>query len=254
MAKVRRAEGSSQGAGLLRAVERIVESPSRIRGKVAAEAEKIRASLPADATPAQRRQALERRLISEYSYKTALAGGAAALPSVMPGLGTFASALGGGLLDMTACLKLEVELALALASARGHDIEDPRERQLAYLLAAVHGSEGSAAGSALADLVKAEADAIWHYTPRQLGKLVSAAFVRLAIQLAGRGLTRAIPIVGVVVSSAANKALTARVGRGVVEALDEREHRAGGGEAPPSRRRPKSAERPASPRAAGGRR
>jgi hypothetical protein len=254
MARAGRSGGKNHGEALLRAVERIVDSPSKIRAKAEAAEHEICSSLPKDASPAQRREVLERRLISEYSNKTALAGGAAALPSLVPGLGTLASALGGGILDMTACLKLEVELALALASARGYDIEDPRERQLAYLLAAVHGSEASAVGSALADLVKAEADAIWHYTPRQLGKLVSAAFVRLAIQLAGRGLTRAIPIVGVVVSSAANKALTARVGREVIKALDERERRAGGVEAPPPRRRPRAAGRPASRRAAGGRR
>lgn len=252
MAKARRSDGSSRGAALLRAVERIVDSPSQIRRKVAAEAEKIRASLPADAAPAQRRQALERRLISDYSNRTALAGGAAALPSVVPGLGTLASALGGGILDMTACLKFEIELALALASSRGYDIEDPRERQMAYLLAAVHTFEASGAGGALADLVKAEADAVWRYTPRQIGKLVSAAFVRLALQLAGRGLTRAIPIVGVVVSSAANKALTARVGRELIKAYDERERRAGGGDAAPPKRPRRTAGRPAPRRKAGG--
>ncbi len=225
MPKKERADERSKGAALLKAVERIVESPAQIRAKVQAAVEKTRASLPDDATDAQVRAALERSLLSQYSNKTALAGGAAALPSLIPGIGSLASLLGGGLLDMTACLKFEIEMVLALASARGYDIEDPRERQLAYLLAAAHTYEASAGKSALEDLVKAEADAIWHYTPRQVGKLVSSMFVKLALQFAGRSLARAIPLVGIVVSTAANKTLTGRVGRAVIRSLDERESR-----------------------------
>jgi hypothetical protein len=226
MAKKAGAGKRPSGAALLKAVERIVEAPAQIRAKVAAAERRARGALPDDATEAQVRASLERALISQYSNKTALAGGAAALPSILPGVGTLASALGGGVLDMTLCLKFEIEMVLALTSSRGYDIEDPRERQLAYLLAAAHTYEASGGRTgALADLVKTEADAIWHYTPRQLGKLVSAAFVKLALQLAGRGLARAIPLVGVVVSTAANKTLTGRVGRAVVRALDERESR-----------------------------
>jgi hypothetical protein len=253
MAKNERADERSKGAALLKAIERIVESPVQIRAKAQAAVEKTRASLPDDATEAQVRAALEGALVSQYSNKTALAGGAAALPSLIPGIGSLAALLGGGLLDMTACLKFEIEMVLALASARGYDIEDPRERQLAYLLAAAHTYEASAGKSALEDLVKAEADAIWHYTPRQLGKLVSSLFVKLALQFAGRGLARAIPLVGIVVSTAANKTLTGRVGRAVVRALDEREERRAAKQAPKTgKARPRQMRPSARRRRAGG--
>ncbi|MGC4117455.1 MAG: hypothetical protein QM765_23420 [Myxococcales bacterium] len=221
MAK-REASGSEQGAALLKAVERIVDSPAKIRAHVEAAAEKIRVSLPDDATEVQVRSALERDLVSHYSNRTAIAGGAAALPGLIPGLGSLAAVLGGGLLDMTACLKFEVEMVLALAASRGYDIEDPRERQLAYLLAAAHTYEASGGLNPLPDLIKTEIDAIWHYTPRQLGKLVAALFVKLAILFAGKSLTRAIPFIGIVVSSATNKTLTSRVGKSVIKALDGR--------------------------------
>jgi hypothetical protein len=211
-----------KGEALLKAVERIVDSPSKIRKQVTAELNATRESLPEDTGADQVRQSVERQLISSYSNRTAIAGGAAALPGLVPGLGSLAAVLGGGLLDMTLCLKYEVELVLALAALRGYDIEDPRERKLAYLLAAAHTYEASGGRNPLPDLIKTEIDAIWHYTPRQLGKLVAALFLKLAIMLAGKGLTRAIPFIGVVVSSAANKTLTTRVGRSVLKALDRR--------------------------------
>lgn len=221
MAK-RAASENEQGAALLKAVERIVDSPAKIRARVTEILESTRASLPDDATDDQVLGAVERELVSHYSNRTAIAGGAAALPGLVPGLGSLTAVLGGGLLDMTFCLKYEVEMVLALAAARGYDIEDARERKLAYLLAAAHTYEASGGKNPLPDLVKTELDAIWRYTPRQLGKLVGALFVKLAIQLAGKGLARAIPFIGVVVSSAANKTLTARVGKSIIAAFDKR--------------------------------
>jgi hypothetical protein len=222
MAKKAEETSSKQGEALLKAVERIVDAPAKIQAKVEEAMAEARAALPDDAPKDLVRQTVERKLVSSYSNRTALAGGAAALPALLPGLGSLAAVLGGGLVDMTLCLKFEVELVLALAAARGYDIEDKRERQLAYLLAAAHTYEASGGRNPLPDLIKTEIDAIWHYTPRQLGKLVAALFVKLALMFAGKGLTRAIPLVGLVVSSAANKALTARVGKSVVKALDQR--------------------------------
>ena len=240
MAK-REASGSGQGAALLKAVERIVDAPAEIRSRVEQASESIRASLPDDATEEQIRSSLERNLISHYSNRTAIAGGASALPGLVPGLGSLAAVLGGGLLDMTLCLKFEVEMVLALAASRGYDIEDPRERQLAYLLAAAHTYEASGGKNPLPDLVKTEIDAVWHYTPRQLGKVVAALFVKLALMFAGKGLARAIPFIGVVVSSAANKTLTSRVGKAVVKALDGRQK----AHAPPPGSEPKAKKAPA---------
>jgi len=223
VAKARKTTEAEQGRSLLKAVERIVDSPTKIRRRIDEALDRARRLLPGDATPEQIRTIVERDLVSSYSNRTAIAGGAAALPGVVPGVGSLAALVGGGLIDMTLCLKFEVEMVLALAAARGYRIEDPRERRLAYLLAAAHTFEAS--GGTLPDLLKAEIDAIWHYTPRQLSKLVAALFVRLALILAGKGLVRAIPLVGVVVSSAANKTLTARVGKQVIRSLDRRAKR-----------------------------
>jgi hypothetical protein len=229
MSRAQTGTGQTEGKGqaLLTAVERIVDSPKQIRALVSQELHAAREGLPGDANDEQIRKTAEDRLISAYSNKTALAGGAAALPAVIPGIGSLASVLGGSLIDMTLCLKYEVEMVLALAAARGYSIEDPRERQLAYLLAAAHTYEASSGKNPLADVLKVEADAIWNFTPRQLGKIVATLFVKLALLQAGKGLARAVPLVGILVSSATNKTLTRRVGKAVVVALDKRGAAAG---------------------------
>jgi hypothetical protein len=239
MAKVQKNGEEHKGEALLKAVERIVDSPKDIRKRVDEIMERAKDSLPADATEAQIRTIVEREIISHYSNRTALAGGASALPGLIPGIGSIAALVGGGLVDMTACLKFEVEMVLALAVVRRYAIEDSRERQLAYLLAAAHTYEATGGRNPLPDLVKTEIDAVWHYTPRQLGKLVAALFVKLALMLAGKGLTRAIPFIGVVVSTAANKTLTQRVGRSVIKALDGRDA-ARLAKAPAPKHRPKA--------------
>lgn len=238
MKKTKTKKGESQGAALLSAVERIVDPPESIETRVKEADRKARGSLPRDASDEQILRLVERRLISHYSTRTALAGGASAMPALIPGLGSLAAVLGGGLIDMTLCLKFEVEMVLALASARGHKIKDPRERQLAYLLAAIHTYEAGGGTLPIEDLVKAELDAVWNYTPRQLAKLVGALFVRLALLYSGTGIAKAIPFVGMVVSAAANKTLTRRVGAGVVKALDERAlRRTSGQKAPPRKKK-----------------
>ena len=205
------------GSRLLKAVERIVESPEKIEAQAEAIVQAVREELPDDADGAEVLALAERKLIARYSNRAALAGGASSLPALIPGVGTLASIVGGGLVDMTCCLKFEVEMVLALSSLHGFDIRDPRERQLAYLLAASHTYASTPGSVPLADFLKLELDAIWHYTPRQLGKLVTTLFVKLAIVYSGKGLIRAVPLVGVLVSGGFNKALTHRLGGSVVE-------------------------------------
>ena len=55
--------------------------------------------------------------MSHYSNATAVSGGATALPSMIPGLGTLVTLTGGTLVDVALMLKFEVEMALALCRA-----------------------------------------------------------------------------------------------------------------------------------------
>lgn len=191
------------GERVLNAVERIVAGP-----------EELAQVVEGLAHGAPLRDVLARRVISHYSNLAALVGGATALPAMIPGVGTAAALVAGPLADMVLLLKYEVELCLCLSLVHGHDIRDPRERQLAFLLAALKTVEQSRARPALCDAVDVVATSIWNYTPRRVGKLLATCFAIIAAVHLSRGFVRALPLVGVVVGATLNKVLTSRVGHG----------------------------------------
>lgn len=235
------ARADPSGTNLLKAVERIVASPDEIERQTESIVQEVRDKLPTDATGAQIRALAEQKIVAHHANRAALAGGASSLPALIPGVGTMAAFVGGGLVDMTMCLKYEIEMVLALSSLHGFDIRDPRERQLAYLLAASHTYASTPGSVPIADFLKIELDAIWHYTPRQLGKLVTTLFIKLALVYSGKGLIRAVPFVGLIVSGGVNKALTHRLGTSVIEAFGRRpEPRAKGTEDAAASAKPKS--------------
>ena len=203
------------GQKLLTAVERLVEAPELILEKV----EKARARTGAWDDP----DTVAPALISSYSTKAAIIGGATAIPAMLPGLGTAATLALGPFVDMVMLLKIEAELCLALSALRGHDIRDPAERQLAFLLAAVNTAEVAKGRSALRDAVDVSGTAIWNYAPRRVGKLLVHAIAILAALHLSRNLLRAIPIIGVAVGASMNKVLTKRVGTKAYAALRVRD-------------------------------
>ena len=73
-------------------------------------------------------------IIMHYSNLTAAGGGLSAVPGLIPFVGTVFSIFGASALDALIALKYELEMTLALAHLAGFDIEDPRERKLAFLL------------------------------------------------------------------------------------------------------------------------
>lgn len=203
------------GQKLLTAVERIVESPEKIVERV----EAARARTGAWDDP----DTVAPELIASYSNKSAVLGGATAIPAMLPGLGTAATLALGPFADMVLLLKIEAELCLALAAARGHDIHDPAERQLAFLLAAVNTAEVAKDRSVLRDAVDVSGTAIWNYAPRRVSKLLVHAIAILAAIHLSRNLLRAIPVIGVAVGAGMNKVLTKRVGKKAYAALKTRD-------------------------------
>ena len=207
------------GERLLSAVERLLDDNDNIISRVETFKGRIRHSND----PVEIRKKVTSLLVSEYSNKAALSGGASALPAMFPGVGTIVALTGGNLVDMALVLKFEVELSLSLCWLYGMDIRQPKQRQIAYLLASVHTHDVSAKRPYFADIIDAEATAIWSYAPRQATKLLLTVFGRLALMQAGKGLLRGLPFVGVIVGGSVNKALTTRVGNAIRTALDQRD-------------------------------
>lgn len=210
--KARRDE--ERGRKLLTAVERIVADNVSLKALVREAHDKAVSVSADDASKKTLRNAAAKEIIRTFSNRAAVAGGASGIPSLIPGIGTLGSiavAVGGGLAELTALLKFEVEMTLALTHLFGFDIEDPRERQLAFLLASV-GTYDAAGKNFFVDVAKVEGAAIWNYGPRRLGRMVVTALTMLAALNFWRGLLKAVPFVGIAVGTSMNKLLTQRVG------------------------------------------
>jgi hypothetical protein len=203
-------KGKGKGERLLNAVETIVASSDSIIALVKNEKKQLQARYDNDD---KFYDAVATKLISHYSNKSAIAGGATALPAMMPGAGTLLAFIGGALADMALMLKYEVEMSLALTHLYGFNIRLQHERQLAFLLASVSTYESKSGRNFFVDLAAAEATAVWNYTPRQVGKYLASAMAELALLSAGKGFSRMVPVLGVVVIGSANKLLTTHVGK-----------------------------------------
>lgn len=201
-----------KGKQLLSAVERLITTNDKLLEIVAQAEETARERSPLVAKQKDTLKGLTaQQLTRVFSNRAAIAGGAAAVPALIPGVGTIAAGVAGTLAELAYVLKCEVELCLSIAHVYGFDIEDKKERQLAFLLAAVstYDSDGK---NFLADVIRAEGVAIWNYSPRVIGRIVVKAMTALALSYVGRGLTRMIPVLGIVIGSGMNKVLTQRVG------------------------------------------
>jgi hypothetical protein len=198
----------SKGQTLLTAVERLVAPDADILRVVAEE----RARGPG----------ASERIVSRFSNRSALVGALAGAPSLVPGWGII-GALGTVVAEMTYVLRTEVEMCLALASHHGLDITRRDHRQWAFLLAAVGTHEVAVGRDPLRDAGAIGWEAAWKYSPREVSKMVITVFGFIAIAAAsraiGRGILRAVPIVGMVAGAGVNKVLTQRVGRRAIAAL-----------------------------------
>jgi uncharacterized protein (DUF697 family) len=209
-----------QGRRLLTAVERIVASSAAIRATVDGVQATVKSSR-AELKGPQLRAAVGSALVKHYSDRAAIAGGASALPGLIPGWGSIVAAVGGTFAELTLLLKWEVEMALALSHLYGFDIDRPSERQLAFLMASV-GTYDASGKNFFADVLRLEGAALWNYAPRRVARVVVQALAMLAAMYVWRGFLKAIPVVGVVVGSSVNKVLTRKVGDRCVRDLEMR--------------------------------
>ena len=206
------------GRKLLTAVERIVEDPDEIVARVEAFRKEVEAGVDEEATLL----AVAHRIVRHFSNRSAFAGGATALPALLPGAGTLIAALGGTLADAGFMLKYEGEMALSLTHLYGFDIRREKERQLAFLLASVGTYDAQSGRNFFVDLAEAEGTAIWNYAPRQVGKYLISVMAKLVLISTSKGFVKVLPFIGVLVGGSTNKVLTTRVGQRCIDELSRR--------------------------------
>ncbi|QSQ24165.1 EcsC family protein [Pyxidicoccus parkwayensis] len=215
-------EDQEQGRKLLTAVERILADTDSLIALSKQHLEKARQKgLPSEDAV---RDAAALEVVRHFSNRSAVSGGLAALPGILPGAGTLVAALGGTLADMCFMLKFEVEMALVLSHLHGYDITRDDERQLAFLLASVstYDAKRESERSTVADLAETQGIAFWKYAPREASKVLVGTMTKIALMSVSKGFFRALPLVGIAVGSSMNKVLTQRVGERCTRELKRR--------------------------------
>lgn len=218
-----------KGKKLLSAVERILANDATLKSRVAEAQARAKAK-----DPKASHDDVAQILVKRASDYAALVGGAASLPAMFPGLGSLAVGLGGLLTELSVLLKLEVELALCLQHLYGYDIADPKERQLAFVMASV-GTYDATGGNFFADLARTEGQALWNYGPRQLSRFLIVSSSAVALVWLWRGFAKLIPVIGIAVGSGMNKVLTSRVGKRMARDLRTRVEMQGDGATGPKK-------------------
>lgn len=202
----------AKGEQLLSAVERLVSSNETLRAHVKVCEARAKARAPEAGRKADTlRQLTAQELTASYSNRAAIAGGVSGVPALIPGFGSIAAGVAGTFAELAFLLKTEVELCLSIAHVYEFDIDEPQERQLAFLLAAVSTYDASGRNF-FVDVVRAEGVAIWNYGSRVLARMLIKAMTVLALAYVWRGLLKMVPVLGMVIGSGMNKVLTQRVG------------------------------------------
>lgn len=128
-------DSDDKGSRLLKAVEAIAIHPKDARALVAKYLAQSRIANPSLDQSRHQEQVAD-KIISRYCLLSATSGGATALVGVVPGLGTVAAMLGGGLTDAAVSMKLQVDMTMCLAETFGWDLDTEDARHLAFLIAA----------------------------------------------------------------------------------------------------------------------
>ncbi|KGS15244.1 hypothetical protein OA77_06840, partial [Pseudomonas coronafaciens] len=121
-------------SSLMKMVEAISISPQDARDLVAQYENQARSSSPS-ATDEKIQGAVVDKIISRYSKLAATSGAVTALPGVIPGIGTAVSAVGGGLADISVCMKLQIDMTMCLAVAINGKMSNEDAKHMSYIIA-----------------------------------------------------------------------------------------------------------------------
>jgi|ERR1051326_2777753 hypothetical protein len=204
---------SNDKPAILRAIEIILADPKVIRDTALALLEEYKRRYTEDRKPEEIADLVADKIISNYSYFAAFAGGATALAGVIPGLGSVIAAFGGATADIALTMKYQIEMAMAIATVYGHDITDDEEQRLCFLVAGLGVTAEAGKKGATAASTKAFVKMMQQYLKGATLQMVKEVFKKIGITFTRKAAEKAIPFgVGVIISFSANKGLTWYVG------------------------------------------
>lgn len=197
----------------MKLVEAIAISPQDARELVAQyKSQAVSASPSASAQEIE--DAVVDKIISRYSKLAATSGAATALPGIVPGIGTAVSAVGGGLADVSVCMKLQIDMTMCLAVAINGKMSNEDAKHMSYIIALYGSLEQMGSTSATKLASQAGVRMIKQYLKGPTLQVIKELFKKIGITFTQKAAAKVIPFgIGVVVGGTANYALTRYVGK-----------------------------------------
>lgn len=201
---------------LLKAIELILARPEDIRQKVQKTKEKYYQRHDKTLPEHRHLNNIADKLISSYSTKAGLSGGATGLIGVVPGLGTAVELVGGATADIALCLKYQIEMSMALAALYGHDIENEGGKKQYYIIASLSTINMETIRQGGEQAAKIFTKMANRYLRDASFETVKIVFRKVSLTLSKKALQKAIPFgIGAVIGFSSNKTLTWMAGQRV---------------------------------------
>jgi hypothetical protein len=200
------------GTTIMKLVEAIAITPQDARAVVSQYEKQARRAHPSAPDEAIRKLVTS-KVIQRYSKMAAASGGATSLAGVVPGLGTAVAMIGGGVADVSLCMKFQIDMTMCLAVAINEGITNEDAKHMSFVIALAGSLEkfGSEAGKATAS--KAAVRVASEYLTGATLQIIKQLFKKVGIIFTQKAAVKAIPFgVGVVIGSSANYFLTRYVG------------------------------------------
>lgn len=173
---------------------------------------------PYSKSDSRSRELVAKKIINRYAKLAATSGGATSLTSVVPGIGTAVSLVGGGAADVAITMKLQVDMTMCLAAAYGYDLTNEDARHLSFMIAGVGALEQLATTTGKDFVSKSAIKMTNIYLKGATLTAVKDVFKYVGINFTKKALQKSIPFgVGVVIGSASNYALSKYVGSQALE-------------------------------------
>jgi hypothetical protein len=199
---------------LLKAVELIVAKPSEIKQTIQKLEEKYHRRPGYQHNKETLNDWMANRVISSYSTKAGLSGGATAFIGIVPGVGTAIKVFGSTTADIALCMKYQIEMTMALAHLYGHDIETEAGKKRQFIVAGLGAINMEAIKQGEEKAAKAFTILVQRYLQDVTFGAINMIFKKASFSLSKKALQKAIPFgIGAAISFSSNKVLTKVVGQ-----------------------------------------
>lgn len=196
----------------MKAVEAIAISPQDAREVVRQYEAQARASHPS-ASDEKIQDLITDKIISRYAKLAATSGGVTSLAGVIPGVGTAISMVGGGVADVSMCMKLQIDMTMCLGMAINKGMSNEDAKHMSFIIALTGSIEQLVSSNASRIASKAGVKLVNEYLKGATLKIIKELFKQVGITFTKSATIKAIPFgVGVIIGGTANYALTKYVG------------------------------------------